>query len=77
MAAVVEKIISRDTSDRNAFLKKQNKRIKELKAVESRKKIGRCVRQKQIIEKLKRAGILDQNGDIATPYKYEEHLDDK
>lgn len=52
--------------------KRQNERLKKLKAMEQRKKNGKRVNTKPIVEGLQRAGILDKNGDLAHPYRDNE-----
>lgn len=72
MTAVIERIISVERADTDAFIKRQNERLKKLKAMEQRKKNGKRVNTKPIIEGLQRAGILDKNGDLAYPYRDNE-----
>lgn len=72
MAATIEKIISVETSDMDNFLKQQLKRKKQLFETEKRKNNGCHVRTNRIIAKLQRAGILDENGELAAPYNGED-----
>lgn len=72
MTAVIERIISVERADTDAFIKRQNERLKKLKAMEQRKKNGKRVNTKPIVEGLQRAGILDKNGDLAYPYRDNE-----
>ena len=72
MTAVIERIISVERADTDAFIKRQNERLKKLKAMEQRKKNGKRVNTKPIVEGLQRAGILDKNGDLAHPYRDNE-----
>ena len=41
MTAVIERIISVERADTDAFIKRQNERLKKLKAMEQRKKMAR------------------------------------
>lgn len=72
MTAVIERIISVERADTDAFIKRQNERLKKLRAMEQRKKNGKRVNTKPIVEGLQRAGILDKNGDLAYPYRDNE-----
>lgn len=72
MAATIEKILISQSAQRNDFLKKQNKRLLQLKEIEKRKIEGKQVQQKRIISKLQRAGILDQDGKLSAPYRLED-----
>ena len=57
--------------ERNDFIKKQNKRLAQLKEIAQRKNAGCRIQQKRIITKLQNAGILDENGEISAPYRAE------
>ena len=72
MTVAVEEIASTNMQGRNDFIKKQNVRIRQLRAIEDRKNQGRHIHKGPIMKKLQRAGILDQNGEIAAPYRKEE-----
>ncbi len=72
MPVIIEKIIRFERAETDAFIKHQNKRLVQLRAIERRKKEGKRIRKKPIIEELQRAGILDENGDLAVPYRDEE-----
>lgn len=61
-----------ERAETDAFIKQQNKRLAQLRAIERRKKEGKRIQTKPIIEELQRAGILDENGDLAIPYRDEE-----
>lgn len=51
------------------LLNNKIKRLAQLRAIERRKKEGKRIQTKPIIEELQRAGILDENGDLAIPYR--------
>lgn len=72
MAATIEKILISQLAERNNFLKKQDKRLSQLKAIAKRKMEGKQIQKGRIISKLQRAGILDQNGNLSDPYKLED-----
>lgn len=72
MATVIEDIIKAQSHQRNEFLKKQEERIIQLRNFEKQKRLGRYVQQKQIIRKLQKAGILDKNGELSTPYRHDD-----
>lgn len=72
MPIVIERIISIERAETDAFMKRQNKRLERLRAMEQRKRDGKRVDTKPIIEGLQKAGILDKHGNLASPYRDEE-----
>ena len=75
----IEEIISNENLERDRFIQLQEAYIKVLKDIEQEKRLGKSMwqndfveKQSEIIEKLQDAGILDCNGEIAYPYKYDE-----
>lgn len=72
MPIVIERIISIERAETDAFMKRQNKRLERLRAMEQRKRDGKRVNTKPIIEGLQKAGILDKHGNLAAPYRDEE-----
>ena len=68
MPVIIERIIRFERAETDAFIK----RLAQLRAIERRKKEGKRIQTKPIIEELQRAGILDENGDLAIPYRDEE-----
>lgn len=72
MPAIIERIISIEKAETTAFLKKQEKELARLKAIEYRKNQGKRIHKKPIIEELQKAGILDIDGKLASPYRDEE-----
>lgn len=72
MPVIIERIITIERAETDAFIKKQNKRLERLRAMERKKREGKRVNTKPIIEGLQKAGILDQHGNLASPYRDEE-----
>ena len=72
MPVIIERIISIEQAETVSFIKKQQKELERLKAIEQRKNEGKNIHRKPIIEGLQRAGILDENGHLAAPYRDEE-----
>lgn len=72
MPAVIERIISFERAETNAFIKRQQRELEKLRAIEQKKTEGKAIRTKSIIEGLQNAGILDKNGNLARPYRDEE-----
>lgn len=71
MAITIERIITAQSCKRNDFIKKQNKRLAQLRKIEERKNAGCRIQQRRIIAKLQNAGILDENGEVSAPYRDE------
>ena len=74
MPIIIERIIAIERAETDDFIKRQNKRLERLKAMEQRKREGKRVNTKPIIEGLQKAGILDRSGNLAAPYRDEEWL---
>ena len=72
MPVIIERIISIERAETDEFIKQQNKRLEQLKAIERRKNEGKKIHKKPIIEELQRAGILDEHGNLAAPYRDED-----
>ncbi len=72
MPVIIERIITIERAETDAFIKRQNKRLERLRAMEQRKREGKRVNTKPIVEGLQRAGILDKHGNLAAPYRDEE-----
>lgn len=69
MEIVIERILSIQDSDNNAFIKIQQKRLRQLQDIQKRKDEGKTIRsRKAIIAELKSSGILDEGGNLAEPY---------
>lgn len=68
MSAVVESIIKKDNEQYEQFYNYQRSRIVELRKMSAAKASGKPVSSAQIVKKLKRAGILDEHGNLAAPY---------
>lgn len=72
MPVIIERIISIERAETDAFIKRQERELARLKAMEQRKKEGKKVDVKPIIAGLQKAGILDKRGNLAAPYRDEE-----
>ena len=72
MPVIIERIITIERAETDAFIKRQNKRLERLRAMERKKREGKRVNTKPIIEGLQKAGILDKHGNLASPYRDEE-----
>lgn len=68
MAVVIEKIIMVERSDTDAFIKLQQKRLRQLQAIQKRKAEGKNIKRGKIILELQASGILDESGNLAKPY---------
>lgn len=68
MSAVVESIIKKDNEQYEQFYDYQRSRIIELRKMNAAKASGEPISSAQIVKKLKRAGILDEHGNLAAPY---------
>lgn len=71
MATIIEEIIKSDNKQHEKFIILQKNRINQLRKLKEDKKNGKKIEVSTIIDKLQKAGILDKNGDLATPYKCE------
>lgn len=69
MSVIIERIITIERAETDAFIKKQNRRLERLRAMERKKREGKRVNTKPIAEGLQRAGILDKHGNLAAPYR--------
>lgn len=72
MVDTIEKIIAYDNSIEQHFMDYQEKRLKELKIMVARKERGEDVDISEIIDKLKRVGILNEDGTLSSRYKIED-----
>ena len=72
MAAVIERIVTVERSDSDAFIKMQMKRIARLQEIETRRNQGKKIQQGRIVIKLQGAGILDEKGNLASRYSEED-----
>lgn len=68
MSAVVESIIKKDNEQYEQFYNHQRSRIEELRQKNAAKASGQRVASSHIVRKLKKAGILDDQGNLASPY---------
>ena len=68
MPVVIERIISIEHAETDAFIKKQKEELIRLREIERRQKEGKKVNIKPIVKGLQRAGILDKDGNLAHPY---------
>lgn len=69
MPLVIERIISIERAEADAFMKIQQKRLTELKEMERKKNAGEVIDVKPIVKGLQEAGILDEKGNLAAPYR--------
>lgn len=65
----IEKIISIERSETDNYIKKQNARLMQLRDMQQKKKNGEAINTKPILEGLQKAGILDEFGKLAYPYR--------
>ena len=72
MSTRIENIIHAQNRSVRHFSSLQRKRLNELKQMQRNKEKGIPVNTDEIVKKLQRAGILDKNGDITSPYKIED-----
>lgn len=73
MELVIEQILSIQDNDNNAFIKIQQKRLRQLQDIQKRKEQGKKPKsKKKIISELQSSGILDINGNLAEPYSCDE-----
>ena len=72
MAAVMERIITVERSESDAFIKLQMKRISQLQEIEARRNQGKRIQQGRIVIKLQGAGILDAHGNLSSRYSEED-----
>lgn len=72
MPVIIERIISIERAETDAFMKRQKRELARLQAIEQRKRAGKRVNTKPIIEGLQKAGILDKHGNLAAPYRDKE-----
>lgn len=72
MAAVMERIITVERSESDAFIKLQMKRISQLQEIEARRNQGKRIQRGRIVIKLQGAGILDAHGNLASRYSEED-----
>lgn len=72
MPAIIERIISIERAETDAFMKIQKRELVKLQIMEQKKKDGEKVDTASIVRSLQRAGILDKKGDLATPYRSED-----
>ena len=64
----IEKIISENRKESDAFIKIQQKRIEQLRSIQKKPPQDREEDRKKIIKELQASGILDKNGKLAKPY---------
>lgn len=72
MPVIIERIISIERAETDAFIKRQKRELARLQVMEQKKRAGQKVNTKPIIEGLQKAGILDKHGNLAAPYRGEE-----
>ena len=68
MAVVIERIVSAERSDADAFIKLQNKRLRQLQEIQRRKDEGKTIQRGKIVLELRASGIIDESGNLAKPY---------
>ena len=69
----IEKIIRTNTYDRDKFIKMQNDKLANLRAISNINDATQKAKAKQkVIEDLQHIGVLDENGEIAKPYRIED-----
>lgn len=72
MPMIIERIITIERAETDAFLKRQKERLEQLRVMEQKKRSGERVNTRPIIDGLKKAGILDGQGFLASPYRDED-----
>ena len=72
MPVIIERIISIERAETNAFMERQKRELARLQAMEQKIREGKRVDTKPIIKGLQKAGILDRKGNLAAPYRDEE-----
>ena len=72
MTVTIKKIIRVENSAADDFMRDQRRKRANLLKKEKWKKEGCNVKVDSIISKLQRAGILDENGNLAAPYNGED-----
>lgn len=72
MTNTIEEIIAYNNSIEKDFINYQKKRLKELKSMRARQKRGEDVDISEIIDNLKKIGILNEDGTLSSRYKLEE-----
>lgn len=70
--SIIEQIIRYERADADEFMRLQRQRLMQLKAIQKRKSEGKTIRRQIILKELQQAGILDENGALAEPYRKEE-----
>lgn len=70
--SIIEQIIRYERADADEFMRLQRQRLIQLKAIQKRKSEGKTIRRQIILKELQQAGILDENGVLAEPYRKEE-----
>lgn len=68
MATYFEQIVMLEQSETKEFIKKQEKRLKNLKDIQKRQEEGKKIQKQRVINQLKSSGILDDSGELAKPY---------
>ena len=71
MPIIIEQIIRYERADADEFMRLQRQRLIQLKAIQKRKSEGKNIRRQIILKELQQAGILDENGALAEPYRAE------
>ena len=65
----IEKILSVQNNESNAFIKLQQKKLARLKRIKQNKEQGKSIKGiKSIVFELQASGILDDEGNLARPY---------
>ena len=72
MQMIIEEIILVEKSANNSFLKIQQKRLTQLKEIESNKQKGKRIQKSRIVKELQSSGILDSNGNLSKHYFSED-----
>lgn len=72
MPVIIERIISIERAETDAFMKRQKRELVRLQAMEQKIREGKRVDTKPIIKGLQKAGILDRKGNLAAPYRDED-----
>ena len=72
MPVIIERIISIERAETNAFMERQKRELARLQAMEQKIREGKRVDTKPIVKGLQKAGILDRKGNLAAPYRDEE-----
>lgn len=72
MTAAVKEIIERNRKIRSRVSDFQKKRIAELQKRVERQRRGETVDSADVFKRWQKIGIIDQNGELTSPYRQED-----